>query len=127
MPNNPQPRRIDHTSLALGEMREFMTHSRQQMDKVDTKLGEHSDCLHHLKVASDKSMLFHDQTRQDVGEIKESLSLLVDHHHKKKVSRKSIIKGFGAGVVAMTLFAAIYYKDSTLIQIVYRHTIGLIL
>lgn len=122
-----QHRRIDHTSVALGEMREFMLNSRQQMGKVTDKLDEHSDCLQHLKVASDKSMLYHDQTRQDVGEIKQSLSLLVDHHHKRKVSRKSIIKGFGAGVVVMTLFAAIYYKDSELLSIVYRHTVGLIL
>lgn len=127
MTDATRPRRIDHTSLALGEMREFMTHHRQQMDKVTDKLGEHSDCLHHLKVASDKSMLFHDQTRQDVGEIKESINFLVEHHHKKKISRKSIVKGFAAGVVVMTVFAAIYYKDSALLQILYRHTIGLVL
>lgn len=104
-----------------------MTHHRQQMDKVTDRLGEHSDCLHHLKVAQDKSMLYHNQTRQDVGEIKESLSLLVDHHQKKKTSRKSILKGFAAGIVVMTIFAAIYYKDSDLLQVVYRHTVGLIL
>ena len=127
MTDATRPRRIDHTSLALGEMREFMTHHRQQMDKVTDQLGEHSDCLHHLKVASDKSMLFHDQTRQDVGEIKDSINFLVEHHHKKKVSRKSIVKGFAAGVVVMTVFAAIYYKDSALLQILYRHTIGLVL
>lgn len=122
-----QPRRIDHTSLALGEMREFMTHSRQQMDKATDRLEEHSECLHHLKVASDKSMLYHNQTRQDVGEIKQSLSLLVDHHHKKKISRKSILKGFGAGLLVMAVLATVYYKDSDLLQVVYRHTIGLIL
>lgn len=124
---NNTSRPIDHTSLALGEMREFMTHHRQQMDKVTNQLGEHSKCLHHLKVAQDKSMLYHDQTRQDVGEIKESLSQLVDQHQKRKVSRKSIVKGFAAGVVAMTIFAAIYYKDSALIEVLYKHTLGLIL
>lgn len=127
MATDPQPRRIDHTSLALGEMREFMTHHRQQMDKVTEQLGEHSDSLNRLRHDQEKQMLIHDQTRQDVGDIKVSLSALCEHHQKKKVSRKSIVKGFGGGVVAMTLFAAVYYKDSTLIQIVYRHTIGLIL
>lgn len=125
--NADQPRRIDHTSLALGEMREFMTHHRQQMDKVTERLVEHSDCLKHLQSGQDKSMLLHDRTQQDVKEIKDSVALLVDHHQKKKTSKKSLIKGIAIGVVAMTVFAAIYYKDSALLQIVYRHTIGLML
>lgn len=127
-PTQPtQPRSIDNTSMALGEMREFMTHHRRQMDQVTERLEEHSNSLHHLRVAQDNSMKFHDQTRQDVGDIKESLSVLVEHHQKRKVSRKSIVKGFGAGVIVTAIFATVYYRDSTFLQVVYRYTIGLVL
>ena len=104
-----------------------MTHHRQQMDKVTDRLTEHSDCLKHVQNAQDRSMRLHDQTRQDVGEIKESVSLLVEHHQKQTLSRKAILKGFAAGVVVMAVVAAVYYKDSALVEILYRHTIGLIL
>lgn len=118
---------IDETAIAIGEMREFMTHHRQQMEGVNNKLFEHSIALEEAHARQQHFNEVQEQTLEQIKDVQKSVNKLCDTQSKKKHGKRNILIGFGGGVLAMTVFAAIYYQDSELLQIVYRHTIGLIL
>lgn len=125
MPQQPV-RGIDDTSLALGEMREFMSHTRRQGDETQATLREHDKMLQQLH--KDQSLILQTQstTSEDVGEIKVNLQKLCDAHTAKKISRKAKLKGAGIGALIASILGAVYYGDTEMLQIVYRHTIGLL-
>lgn len=122
----PDRQRIDHTSLALGEMREFMTHHRKQMDEVQSSVSELTDAQRKLQHNHEVQMVKIDETRQDVGDIKVSIEALCKHHSDSKISRKSLLKGAGYGLLSGVLFAAVYYGDAEMLKVIYRHTIGIL-
>ena len=117
---------IDNTSLALGEMREFMTHHRRQVDEIQSSITELSGAQKHLQHNHEMQTVKIDETRQDVGDIKISLEALCRYNSDRIVSRKSMWKGVGFGVLAGLVFAAVYYGDAEMLKLVYRHTLGLL-
>lgn len=108
----PEPHRLNETAVAIGEMREFMAHTRRTMDLSQETLAHLTEQqrIHAMEQKAIGEKL--ESTRSDVCEIKDSMQQLIIDKHTQKASRKARVGGAVAVVTGVGVVLALLSEDT---------------